>query len=331
MDTTIDWHGIKERMELWLRGENPERPILNIEAPIKKGVHPPGVFGWAGSSSGEAKPDDTRQRDTDGDYEDFWTDFDTIESRHLEQFPHLAYVAETYPRLRTNMGVGSLALYLGCEPIFRRDTVWYTPAFSSVLDAQVALDPQNRWLQASLEITGRGVREGKGRYLTGFPDIVEHLDILSELVGAQTLLCEMMDEEEAVEVVLGEIQRAWFRAYDLHYDLIRDGEGYASYGPFQLLGKGRVAKLQCDMSAMISTEMFDRFAVPLLREQAAWLDKSLYHLDGVDALRHMDSVLAIWEITALQWTPGAGKPAGAGRNSPSGKCIATESQICGSG
>jgi len=50
--------------------------------------------------------------------------------------------------------------------------------------------------------------------------------------------------------------------------------------------------------------------LPYLAEQVASLDRSLYHLDGVDALRHLDLVLSLEGLTALQWTPGSGKPDG---------------------
>ena len=33
----------------------------------------------------------------------------------------------------------------------------------------------------------------------------------------------------------------------------------------------------------------------------------IYHLDGPGALRHLDSLLAIPELNAIQWVPGAGR------------------------
>ena len=69
--------------------------------------------------------------------------------------------------------------------------------------------------------------------------------------------------------------------------------------------------MQCDFSAMISPVMFERFVVPSLSEQCAWLDRALYHLDGPDCVRHLDLLLQIPNLHAIQWTPGAGEP-GAG-------------------
>ena len=59
---------------------------------------------------------------------------------------------------------------------------------------------------------------------------------------------------------------------------------------------------------MISPQFFDRFVLPELKETCRILDRTLYHLDGVGALNHLDSLLSIEELDAIQWIPGNGKP-----------------------
>jgi hypothetical protein len=61
---------------------------------------------------------------------------------------------------------------------------------------------------------------------------------------------------------------------------------------------------------MISGRDFRRFVQPYIREQCQRLDYSMYHLDGVGAIRHLDALLEIEELNAIQWTPGAGQPQG---------------------
>ena len=57
---------------------------------------------------------------------------------------------------------------------------------------------------------------------------------------------------------------------------------------------------------MISTRMFEDVFLPGLVDECRFLDRSIYHLDGPGALRHLDSILAIPELDALQWVFGAG-------------------------
>jgi hypothetical protein len=53
--------------------------------------------------------------------------------------------------------------------------------------------------------------------------------------------------------------------------------------------------------------MFRDYVLPAIEEEAQFLDHSCFHLDGEDSLKHLDDILAIKEIDAIQWVPGAGK------------------------
>lgn len=62
---------------------------------------------------------------------------------------------------------------------------------------------------------------------------------------------------------------------------------------------------------MIGPDMFREIVQPSLKDQCRKLEYSIYHLDGPDAIKHVDVLMEIEELDALQWTCGAGKPDGA--------------------
>lgn len=64
--------------------------------------------------------------------------------------------------------------------------------------------------------------------------------------------------------------------------------------------------LQCDFSCMISPAMFDDLFLPPLRQQTEWVGRTVYHLDGPNAIRHLDSLLLLPRLSGIQWVPGAG-------------------------
>ena len=68
---------------------------------------------------------------------------------------------------------------------------------------------------------------------------------------------------------------------------------------------------QCNFCYMIGNPMFREFVLPTLRRDVERLAHSIYHLDGVGELRHLDDVLALEALEAVQWVPGDGQP-GAG-------------------
>jgi corrinoid protein of di/trimethylamine methyltransferase len=71
-----------------------------------------------------------------------------------------------------------------------------------------------------------------------------------------------------------------------------------------------MSKLQSDISTMISQDDYRRFVQPFIREQCQRIPYTLYHLDGVGAMHHLDALLEIDELNAIQWTPGVGEPQG---------------------
>ncbi len=106
------------------------------------------------------------------------------------------------------------------------------------------------------------------------------------------------------------MNRIWFDVYERIRQRVADPWGGTTWACFRIWGAGRTAKVQCDSSAGFSPSMFRRFVVPALSEQCRWLDNSLYHLDGLQCIVHVDELLSIPELDAIQWTAGAGRPGG---------------------
>ena len=59
---------------------------------------------------------------------------------------------------------------------------------------------------------------------------------------------------------------------------------------------------------MISPERFREFVIPSFRKQIAGLDYTLFHMDGKEAVRHLEALMELEGLDALQWTPNAGMP-----------------------
>ena len=66
--------------------------------------------------------------------------------------------------------------------------------------------------------------------------------------------------------------------------------------------------LECDFSIMVSNEMFREFFLPHIEQQTEWVERTIYHLDGPGALRHLDSLLELPKLNGIQWVPGDGAP-----------------------
>ena len=291
MDLKPDWEEAQQRLAAWWRGEVMDRFVLQVTAPRDK---PLAVEASAG-----------RPRDVEGR----WLDPGHRIAAAEKRFAATWFGGEAFPYFDPHLGPGSLALYLGSEPVFAEDTVWYQPCIFD-LDAHVTvhLDPQNRWWRATKRLVAEGARCGQGRYLTALPDLIENLDTIASLRGTEQLLWDLVDRPAQIHDLQRRVLEAYFQCYDELYAMTSGGAPGCCFSAFQVWAPGRMAKLQCDFSAMISPTMFDEFVVPYLSQQCERLDYSVYHLDGVEAVNHLDFILSIPRLTALQWTPGANRP-----------------------
>ena len=287
-----DWDAAKERWSAWWDRHPTRGPLLSIRAPrertmLREGSEPAarGTMSW-------------------------WLDVDEVLRRDEAAMASTVYIGEAFPFTSACLGPGSMGTFLGAEPQFADATVWYEPCYTDVRDAVLKFDRSSRWWRWTLDFTRQAIERARGRYLVAMPDLIENLDTLAALLGTEELLCHLVDHAEEVHRLQQQLLPLWFQAYDGIYDMIRDPDGGVSWLGFMAWAPGRLAKVQCDFSAMISEDMFGEFVLPYLTEQCDMLDYTLYHLDGPEAVRHLDHLLSIESLDCIQWTPGAGTASG---------------------
>lgn len=241
---------------------------------------------------------------------DAYTEGDARAVRNHYWLAQSGFPADILPLSTSDIGPGSLALILGCEPGFSPQTVWFDAIWKEVADPErlppLRFDPANRWWRVHEQTLRACAELGRGKYLTACPDLVENLDIFCALRDPQTAMMDMIERPDWVKRKIGEINQAWFAVYDRIYEIIQDEEGGSAFGAFYIWGPGKTAKVQCDAAAMISPDMFREFVLPPLTEQCEWLDHSMYHLDGTQCICHLDALLEIEALDAIEWTPQDG-------------------------
>lgn len=214
------------------------------------------------------------------------------------------YYADAFPHLSTQIGPGSLGTFLGAEPVFAETTVWYEPCIHEPETyGPVRFRAEgNRWFDAHLALIDEALARCDGRYKVGVPDLIENLDTLAALRDTERLMIDLVERPDWVLAKLAEINQAFFAAFDAIFERVRDDDGGNAF-IFNIWGPGKTVKVQCDLACMLSPEMFRRFVCGPLAEQCRWLDYSMFHLDGEDAMQHVDALLEIDALDAVEWTP----------------------------
>ncbi len=285
----VDWEKSRERHEAWWSGEVIDRVLLQVFAP-KPGAPDELAPVYATPEEKYLDPD--------------------YRIRLLEwNMARTYYAGDAFPYLDTHLGPGTLSIYIGAHPEFTDRTVWYRRSVEDIPSAvPPVFDENNQYWQASLDIARESVRRLEGRALVSFPDLIENLDTISSLFGNRELLLALMDYPEKVHEFQKAILPLYIEYHRRLYEIIKDEVGGSCFSAFHIYGKGRIAKLQCDFSAMISARMFEDFLVPYMEPQCQMLDHTVYHWDGPCALQHEGPLLSMPSLQAIQWTPGAGQP-----------------------
>jgi len=74
-----------------------------------------------------------------------------------------------------------------------------------------------------------------------------------------------------------------------------------------LWAPGRTGLLACDISGVISPNMFKTFILPGINKMGKWCDFGIYHLDGPACMKNtLDILLEVDQIKAIQFSPGIG-------------------------
>ncbi len=221
---------------------------------------------------------------------------------HLNQ----EYLGDTLPISYPNLGPEVFSSFYGCPLHFGEDTSWSDPILHDWNQVdQIQMDwnhPNLKWLQ---DMTDALLEIGKGKFITGMADWHPGGDAVAAFRDPQRFALDMIEHRQEVKLLLARVERDYFRVYDLFYEKLKAaGLPITSWTP--LLCDGRYYIPSNDFSIMISKAMYEEVFLPGIMRECQFLDRSIYHLDGIGALRHLDSILGIPELDALQWVPGAG-------------------------
>lgn len=223
----------------------------------------------------------------------------------LSQFE---FMGDAFPMVSfDSFGPGVLAAFCGAKLDNSSGRVWFFPEENLPIDKiHIQYNPENPWVQRIKAIYKAGLSRWEGNVLLGMPDLGGIMDVIATFRGSEELLIDLYDAPEEVHRLRKETYAAWMEAYR---DLSKTLEGNPGHSDWDGLYSEKPSYvLQSDFCYMISTPMFDEFVLPDIENACRELDNTIYHLDGIGELKHLDHLLAISELNAVQWVYGDGQP-----------------------
>jgi hypothetical protein len=226
----------------------------------------------------------------------------------LAEIGHTKYFGEAMAAFLPYFGTAGVAEYTGCRATRTPETTWFDPWMEDEPDASrigyTHPEPFEKQKQAIREL----IRLSKGDYPVSVSDNCGMLDALAAIRGSENLMMDMLSEPEFVEEAVRRLVDIYKQTQEELFTLTYENNEGAVQSWMQLWAPKRMAQMQCDLSVMISQDMFNRYAMPELEELSAFLDYPVYHLDGQEQIRHLDALLSIKKLRAIQWTHVAGQP-----------------------
>ena len=282
-----DYEKAKKRYEAFWEGEIIDRALVCVPVP---------------KSSQETVPSKTYPT-----LEERWKDVDFRAEAKAIELRNYDYLGDALPLTWPNMGPEVFSAWCGCGYNYGEHTTWSDPCihnWEEDCDSAV-LDMNHELFKLTDRFTDSLLELGKGKFIVGLTDFHPGGDHLAALRDPANLAMDMIENLEWVKKKLSESYPEYYEAYDYFYEKLRAAEmPITSWTP--LIHEGRYYIPSNDFSCMISEEMFQEVFLPGLIDECEFYERSIYHLDGPGALRHLDVLLDIPGLNAVQWVPGAG-------------------------
>ena len=213
-----------------------------------------------------------------------WMDTEYVVECAETRLRNTVYFADALPVTIPNLGPEVFSAFYGCEMEYTDRSGWSSPILddlSAASTAKLRLDREGFYFQKIVEVVA-ALRDPMAMAI----DMIEHP---REVQG----LCERITSD-------------FLEIYDFFHDRFSAaGMPSSTWCPATCRGKFHVPSN--DFSCMISAAMFEEIFLPGIQRECRHMDRCIYHLDGPQALHHLEALLETPEIDAIQWVPGAGQ------------------------
>lgn len=242
--------------------------------------------------------------------EEYWTDIDFIIKKAMKTIENTNYYGVALPYHYIDYSATAMACSLGGKMKFvNKETIWSYPIFNKLEDVMNAkISRKNIAYNTQMEITRRSVQLSKNHHFVSPWAFGGILDNISGLYETQDLMMDLLTKPELVKKVMGYFTDIWIEEFNKDIKLIETAGNYGHVCCWVgLWAPGSTFPIQEDLSYMISPDAFVKMCLPNIKRIVDTVEYPLYHLDGDKALVHLDAILDIENLKAIQWQPGAGK------------------------
>jgi len=226
---------------------------------------------------------------------------------YLNSIRGRTFLAETFPVYWPNLGPEVYAAFYGAQLEYGDVTAWSKPLINNWDDVgQLRLNLDNPYFKKLEELTRVAIDKCRGRALVGYTDLHPGVDCAAAWRDPQRLCLDLYDHPAQAQRLI-ELAIADFETIYNHFDRLLKAAGQPSVSWMGIPSAGRMHIPSCDFSALISTGFFEQFCLPVLQREVKTMTHNIFHVDGKNVARHLEAILSVPEVHAIQWVQGMGR------------------------
>jgi len=235
-----------------------------------------------------------------------WFDTEYQVDSFIESIKGVQFIAETFPVYMPNLGPEVYAAFFGCELEFKEVTSYSIPMIKEWEEVQkIKLDTQSAYFKKIEELTYLAIEKCNGNFMVGYTDLHPGLDCVAAWRDPQQLCVDLLLNPEEIHDLLALATKGFIETFN-HFDKILKQNNHLSVTWMGIPSFEKMHIPSCDFAAMISPKQFEEFCLPDIENEIKLMDQNIFHLDGKGVARHLDQILELKKINAIQWVQGMG-------------------------
>jgi len=284
-----DFEAALARVEAWFNHEDLERPLVRFSEHNAE---------YAGS-----QPLDTHRWP---DLKARWFDAEYQVDEFMKSLRGRTFYGETFPVFFPNLGPNVYAAFHGLELEYGEVTSWIKHVVHDEGDLEnLKFSRENEYFQGIESLTRVALEKCAGKFLVGYTDLHGSLDCVADWRDPQQLCLDILENPALVHAMLRIANENFLPVFD-HYDDALKAHGLPSVTWMGIPSRGKMHIPSCDFTALTSTAAFCEFYFPSFQDEVRHTTHNIFHVDGVGVLRHLDQILSLPQIHAIQWVQGVG-------------------------
>jgi hypothetical protein len=235
-----------------------------------------------------------------------WFDTEAVVEGFIKSIQGRQFLAENFPVYWPNIGPDAYASFYGCDLTYGEVTSWSHPIIKTWEDLdKIQLDMECEYLKKIDELTAYALQRCEGKFLVGYTDLHPGIDCALAWRGMEQLCFDLLEAPDKVKEMIDLACRDFVKLFDYFGDTLKK-YGQPSVTWMEIPSFGKLHIPSADFATMMSPTQFNELVLPIIQSEVRHADHNVFHLDGKGVANHIDTILEIPEVQAIQWVQGVG-------------------------